>query len=42
MTRARGLYNLSGSATASIGAHTWIRDNITFKNFERNIQIKSF
>ena len=42
MTGARGPYNLGGSATAGIRAHTWIRYNITFENFKRNLQIKSF
>ena len=42
ITCARGPYNLGGSATAGIRAHTWIRYNITFENFKRNLQIKSF
>ena len=42
MTGACGPYNLGGSATAGIRAHTWIRYNITFENFKRNLQIKSF
>jgi hypothetical protein len=37
-----GPYNLGESATASIGAHTWICYNITFENLKRNLQIKSF
>ena len=35
-------HNLGGSATAGIGAHTWICYNITFENFERILQIKNF
>ena len=42
MIGARGPYNWGGSATAVIGAHTWICNNITFENFKRNLQIKSF
>ena len=36
-----GPYNLGGSTTAGIRAHTWNCNNITFKNFKRNLQIKS-
>ena len=42
MTGACGPYNLGGSTTAGIGAHTWIYYNITFENFKRILQIKSF
>jgi len=42
MTGACGPYNLGGSTTAGIRAHTWICNNITFENFKRNLQIKSF
>ena len=37
-----GPYNWGGSATAGIRAHTWICYNITFENFKRILQIKSF
>jgi len=42
MTGACGHYNLGGFATAGIGAYIWIYYNITFENFKRILQIKSF
>ena len=42
MIGARGPYNLGGSTIDGIRAHTWIYYNITFENFKRILQIKSF
>ena len=42
MTGTCGPYNLGGSTKTGIRAHIWICNNITFENFKRYLQIKSF
>jgi hypothetical protein len=42
MTGARGSYNLGGSATAGIGAHTADLLQHYFENFKMILQVKSF
>ena len=37
-----GPYNLGGSTTAGIRAHTWICYDITFENFKTILQFKKF
>ena len=42
MIGACGPYNMGGSTTTGIGAHTWICYNIAFENFKRILPIKTF